>query len=163
MFQEYVSIVIATISNTRIFIVQSLSNKIWRDFINSQRLILAVFVFIVFLILLGKTHSFLQKKTNSSLEKYTLIYDKILFEIQKNSYDLSEDHKDSLDLNFIKKIIESGSYLNNHQFLLDNIHDNAMIIELRKQLNKYNKINQLQKIVWRLLVIFSIWLYKIVW
>lgn len=104
-------------------------------------------MFIVFLILLGKTHSFLQKKTNSSLEKYTLIYDKILFEIQKNSYDLSEDHKDSLDLNFIKKIIESGSYLNNHQFLLDNIHDNAMIIELRKQLNKYNKINQLQKIV----------------
>lgn len=171
MFQEYISIIWSTITNTRVFIIQSFSDKIWLDFVDTQRLLLAIFVYILFLVLLGKTHWFLQNKTNNALEKYTLAYDKILVSLQKKSYNLSNNQQNILDLDFIKTIIKSGSYLQNHQFLLDNIANNisddvvdvSIIKELKKYLNQYKKINHLQKVVWYLVVIFSVGFYKIIW
>ena len=125
-------------------------------------LIIWVLVYVIILLILVQVHENIIKRRKNTLETYTFIVDKVIYEIQKWIYNNTID---STDGERIKDRDSSKKYIS----ISEKIQEYAEKVspDLSKSVDtnyrSYANIKSRENILGYVLVIVTIWAYKFVW
>lgn len=125
-------------------------------------IVLGCIVYIIGLLILTQIHQAIVHKTKKNLELYTLAVDTLIYDAQKASANWLFD---SSICDWIKNWDAKQTYIESYQNLQNIAKTNfpEREIDLSKSYRAYRAVKGVENILWFILVVVTIWAYKLFW